>query len=211
MPPHLRNRGGGSSTGGDSFGSDPAPTSRSNYGGSGGRGGYDRPRGDYGRRQGGYGGRGGGGGVPSEPRTNSRWDNVDMAARGGGGGGYSGGGGGRGGGYGRGYGGGGGSYRGGPRVNERGFHGDTRPDPRLERQLFDRDDQQTTGINFDRYDNIPVEVSGNDIPHPVETYSTDTVGEDLMRNSQLCGFARPTPVQKYSIPIGAAGRDLMAW
>lgn len=221
VPPHLRNRGGGSSTGGDSFGSDPAPTSRSNYG-SGGRGGYDRPHGDYGRRQGGYGGRGGGGynqgggngGEPSEPRTNSRWDNVDMSREARGGGGY-GGGGGRGGGYGRGYGGGGGGYRGGqrggPRVNERGFHGDTRPDPRLERQLFDRDDQQTTGINFDRYDNIPVEVSGNDIPHPVDSYTIDTVGEDLMRNSQLCGFIKPTPVQKYSIPIGAAGRDLMAW
>jgi ATP-dependent RNA helicase DDX3X len=31
-----------------------------------------------------------------------------------------------------------------------------------------------------------------------------------MKNVQLCGFSKPTPVQKYSIPIGTAGRDLMA-
>jgi ATP-dependent RNA helicase DDX3X len=85
------------------------------------------------------------------------------------------------------------------------------PDPRLERQLFDRDDIQTTGINFDRYDNIPVETSGNDVPDPVEVYNVETIGEDLMKNTQLCGYAKPTPVQKYSIPIGNAGRDLMAW
>lgn len=212
MPPHLRNRGGGSSTGGGSNSSDPAPTSRGSYN-SGGRG-YGRP--DYDRRQGGYGDRGGDNGPsggPPEPRANSRWSSVDMSRdnRGGGqgGGGYGGRGGGGYGGGGR-YGGGGGYGRG-PRVNERGFHGDTRPDPRLERQLFDRDDQQTTGINFDRYDNIPVETSGTDVPDPVDTYTSETIGEDLMRNVQLCGYTKPTPVQKYSIPIGNAGRDLMAW
>jgi len=105
---------------------------------------------------------------------------------------------------------GGGYSRGGPRVNERGFHGDMRPDPRLERNLFNRDDQQTTGINFDNYDNIPVETSGDDIPDPIDEYSIDTIGEDLMNNAQLCGYSKPTPVQKYSIPIGTAGRDLMA-
>jgi ATP-dependent RNA helicase DDX3X len=85
-----------------------------------------------------------------------------------------------------------------------------RPDPRLERQLFQRDDVQTTGINFDNYDNIPVETTGNDIPEPIDTYSIDTIGEDLMRNTELCGYSKPTPVQKYSVPIGNAGRDLMA-
>lgn len=124
--------------------------------------------------------------------------------------GTGGGGGGRG--YGRSSSGYGGGYgRGsGPRVNERGFHGDMRPDPRLERQLYQRDDVQTTGINFDNYDDIPVETTGNDIPAPINDYSIDTIGEDLMRNTQLCGYSKPTPVQKYSVPIGLAGRDLMA-
>jgi ATP-dependent RNA helicase DDX3X len=84
------------------------------------------------------------------------------------------------------------------------------PDKRLERTLFGGDDKQTTGINFDNYDKIPVEVSGNDCPDPIDEYSMDTIGEDLFRNTQFCGYTKPTPVQKYSIPIGSAGRDLMA-
>jgi len=83
-------------------------------------------------------------------------------------------------------------------------------DPRTEKQLFGSDDHQTTGINFDNYDKIPVEVSGENAPDPIDVYSVETIGEDLHRNTQLCGYTRPTPVQKYSCPIGAAGRDLMA-
>jgi ATP-dependent RNA helicase DDX3X len=213
VPPHLRNRGGGaSSEGGNnkSFNTDSNPPSsgRVGYGNRGGRGG---DRGGYGggdRRSGGYDGPHGGdrdsrpsSGPPST--GNSRWNNIDQEdSRGGGG--YRGGRGGYGGG---GYGGGRGR---GPRVNERGFHGDMKPDSRLERQLFGRDDVQTTGINFDNYDDIPVETTGNDIPDPIDTYSIETIGEDLMKNTQLCGYQKPTPVQKYSVPIGSAGRDLMA-
>jgi len=167
----------------------------------------------------GGGGRGFNPRASAPPSLNNRWENVDPAVGAGVGGGhdgpgYGGGGGGGGerrssGGYGRG-GGGGGGY-GGPRVNQRGFHGDMRPDARLERELFEKQDQQTTGINFDRYDNIPVETSGHDIPDPIDSYTIDTIGEDLMRNTQLCGYHKPTPVQKYSVPIASAGRDLMAW
>jgi ATP-dependent RNA helicase DDX3X len=104
-----------------------------------------------------------------------------------------------------------GSYgQSGPQRNERGYHGDMRPDKRLERQLFERDIQQTSGINFDNYDNIPVETSGTDVPEPIEVYSAEVIGEDLFRNVQLCGYTKPTPVQKWSIPIASANRDLMA-
>ena len=85
-----------------------------------------------------------------------------------------------------------------------------RPDKRLERQLYEKEIQQTTGINFDSYDDIPVETSGTDVPPPIETYDIETIGEDLFRNVQLCGYTKPTPVQKYSIPIASANRDLMA-
>lgn len=95
-------------------------------------------------------------------------------------------------------------------MNERGFHGHMQKDPRLEGRLFDNSEHQTTGINFDRYDKIPIEVSGEDIPDPIEVYTVETIGEDLFRNTQLCGYDRPTPVQKYSVPIGQLGRDLMA-
>ena len=93
----------------------------------------------------------------------------------------------------------------------RGFHGDTRPDKRLERQLFgEQVIKQVTGINFDAYDNIPVETSGSDVPLPIETFEEEVIGEDLFRNVQLCGYDRPTPVQKWSIPIASLNRDLMA-
>lgn len=211
VPPHLRNRGGGASSGGGnkSFKNENTQSSgRVGYGNRGGDGGY----GGGDRRSGGYGGerKYDNGPAPVPSTGNSRWNNIDMDNSESGSGSYRGGGGryqgGRGGGYGGGYGGG----RRGPRVNERGFHGDMRPDPRLEKQLFGREDVQTTGINFDNYDDIPVETTGNDIPEPIDTYSIETIGEELMRNTQLCGYHKPTPVQKYSVPIGTAGRDLMA-
>jgi len=95
-------------------------------------------------------------------------------------------------------------------FSQRGFHGDMRPDQRLEKQLFHREIQQVTGINFDAYDNIPVETSGSNVPLPIETFEIGDIGEDLYRNTQLCGYAKPTPVQKWSIPIASANRDLMA-
>jgi ATP-dependent RNA helicase DDX3X len=128
---------------------------------------------------------------------------------GGGGGGYYGRSGGGGGGRGNNYSGGGSSSFG-AKLNARGFHGDMSINKRLEAQLFDNSEKQTTGINFDNYDKIPIEVSGQSIPDPIDLYSEESIGEDLFRNSILCGYAKPTPVQKYSIPIGTMGRDLMA-
>ena len=216
VPPHLRNSRGsvsGASTASNSDNYGGASPSRggSSYGGGDRRGSsYSRGGGD--RRSSGYGGGGGG-----EPRQNSRWNNVNEGGGGGGGGYGRGGGSGYGGdrrgssysGYGGG-GGGGGYGRGPPPRNERGFHGDMRPDKRLERQLFEKEIQQTAGINFDAYDNIPVETSGSDVPPPIELFEPEVIGEDLYRNVQLCGYTRPTPVQKWSIPIAGKDRDLMA-
>jgi len=180
VPPHLRNRASG----------DPQNAGSANYGG--GR-----------RERNGYNNNGKTGGPP--PPTNSRWSNVDFEGgsngqrerRGGGKAGY-------------GNRGGGGGYHRGPRRNERGFHGDMRPDARLELELYHKEIQQTAGINFDKYDNIPCETSGNDVPDCINEYTLETIGEDLMRNVELCGYTRPTPVQKYSVPIGTSGRDMMA-
>ncbi|GMH57118.1 hypothetical protein TrRE_jg2398 [Triparma retinervis] len=144
---------------------------------------------------------------PSQPRTNSRWSEPSGGDRGSYGGG---GGGGDRGSYGGGYGGGYGGR--GARRNDRGFHGDLQPNSRLERELFDQTNAQRTGINFDQYDDIPVEVSAgkNPVPEPIEVYTEETIGADLYRNTQLCNYVKPTPVQKYSIPICRTGSDLMA-
>ncbi|KAH6987600.1 P-loop containing nucleoside triphosphate hydrolase protein [Ilyonectria sp. MPI-CAGE-AT-0026] len=85
--------------------------------------------------------------------------------------------------------------------------------PRVERELFGTPDdpsKQHTGINFEKYDDIPVEASGTDVPEAVTQFSTPPLDEHLCRNIELAHYKVPTPVQKYSIPIVMGGRDLMA-
>ena len=77
------------------------------------------------------------------------------------------------------------------------------PNPRVERELFGTPDdpsKQHTGINFEKYDDIPVEASGHDVPEPVLTFSNPPLEEHLIRNIELARYKVPTPVQKYSIP-----------
>ncbi|KAH1232958.1 hypothetical protein AAZX31_09G098400 [Glycine max] len=69
---------------------------------------------------------------------------------------------------------------------------------------------ENTGINFDAYDDIPVETSGENVPPPVNTFAEIDLGEALNQNIQRCKYVKPTPVQRYAIPISLAGRDLMA-
>ncbi|KAF7804177.1 DEAD-box ATP-dependent RNA helicase 37-like [Senna tora] len=71
-------------------------------------------------------------------------------------------------------------------------------------------DQENTGINFDAYDDIPVETSGQNVPPPVNTFAEIDLGEALNQNIKRCKYVKPTPVQRYAIPISRAGRDLMA-
>ncbi|RLM58545.1 putative DEAD-box ATP-dependent RNA helicase family protein [Panicum miliaceum] len=71
-------------------------------------------------------------------------------------------------------------------------------------------DHQNTGINFDAYEDIPVETSGRDVPPPVATFAEIDLGAALNDNIRRCRYVRPTPVQRHAIPISLAGRDLMA-
>ncbi|KAE8440825.1 DEAD-box ATP-dependent RNA helicase [Mollisiaceae sp. DMI_Dod_QoI] len=87
------------------------------------------------------------------------------------------------------------------------------PNPRLERELFgvaDDPTKQQTGINFEKYDDIPVEASGHDVPEPVLKFTNPPLDDHLIKNIELAHYKVPTPVQKYSIPIVMGGRDLMA-
>ncbi|XP_060047037.1 probable ATP-dependent RNA helicase DDX4 isoform X5 [Erinaceus europaeus] len=67
-----------------------------------------------------------------------------------------------------------------------------------------------TGINFDKYDTILVEVSGHDAPPAILTFEEANLCQTLNKNIAKAGYTKLTPVQKYSIPIILAGRDLMA-
>ncbi|KAJ9184644.1 hypothetical protein P3X46_004348 [Hevea brasiliensis] len=71
-------------------------------------------------------------------------------------------------------------------------------------------EQENTGINFDAYEDIPVETSGDNVPLPVNTFAEIDLGEALNQNIRRCKYVKPTPVQRNAIPIVLAGRDLMA-
>ncbi|CAN8318046.1 unnamed protein product [Cochlearia groenlandica] len=71
-------------------------------------------------------------------------------------------------------------------------------------------EQDNTGINFDAYEDIPVETSGENVPPPVNTFADIDLGEALNLNIRRCKYVKPTPVQRHAIPILLGGRDLMA-
>ncbi|TRM65409.1 P-loop containing nucleoside triphosphate hydrolase protein [Schizophyllum amplum] len=84
---------------------------------------------------------------------------------------------------------------------------------RMEKELFgdvgDTNKQQT-GINFEKYDDIPVEATGAGVPEPVLEFTNPPLDPVLLENIAMAHYTVPTPVQKYSIPIVANNRDLMA-
>lgn len=48
------------------------------------------------------------------------------------------------------------------------------------------------------------------MPDPIKSFEDVDLGPALMENVRRCKYTKPTPVQRYSIPIGVAGRDMMA-
>ncbi|XP_069802196.1 ATP-dependent RNA helicase DDX3X isoform X1 [Dendropsophus ebraccatus] len=81
------------------------------------------------------------------------------------------------------------------------------PNDRIEQELFSG---SNTGINFEKYDDIPVEATGTNAPPHIESFQDVNMGEIIMGNIQLTRYTRPTPVQKHAIPIIIEKRDLMA-
>ncbi|KAL7730905.1 hypothetical protein ACLKA6_014149 [Drosophila palustris] len=181
----------------------------------GGRSFGDRRGSSY--RGGGAGGAGAGGNDPNvqaedpqQPR-NDRWQEPERPI------GYDGGsseGGGAGGGGNRSY-----NNRGGGGYNNRWKEGGSGGGPNtdytklgardehLENELFG---VGNTGINFDKYEDIPVEATGQNVPPHITTFDDVQLTEIIRNNVNLARYDKPTPVQKYAIPIIISGRDLMA-
>jgi ATP-dependent RNA helicase DDX3X len=70
----------------------------------------------------------------------------------------------------------------------------------------------SSGIRFDDYDKIPVEISGDgseDITC-IERFKDADMHPAILDNIERMKYNRPTPVQKYAIPVIIAMRDLMA-
>eukprot|EP00929_Paragymnodinium_shiwhaense_P050557 TRINITY_DN2544_c0_g1_i1.p1 TRINITY_DN2544_c0_g1~~TRINITY_DN2544_c0_g1_i1.p1 ORF type:complete len:574 (-),score=124.41 TRINITY_DN2544_c0_g1_i1:367-2034(-) len=79
-------------------------------------------------------------------------------------------------------------------------------------EVFGERKERTGGIDFSQYDRIPVEITGEgyeDIK-PMDLFSEQGLSESLRQNLERCGYERPTPIQKWSIPIVVSGRDVMA-
>ncbi|KAJ3928238.1 MAG: P-loop containing nucleoside triphosphate hydrolase protein [Lentinula lateritia] len=84
---------------------------------------------------------------------------------------------------------------------------------RMEKEIYGEADdpsKQHTGINFEKYDDIPVEATGADVPEPVTSFTGPPLDPVLLENITYARYTTPTPVQKYSIPVVANRRDLMA-
>ncbi|KAL8610589.1 hypothetical protein ACOMHN_006308 [Nucella lapillus] len=67
------------------------------------------------------------------------------------------------------------------------------------------------GINFDKYDNIQVLVSGRDKEsvQPIQAFEDAQLMPTFLKNVQRAGYIKPTPIQKNAIPLILAGRDMM--
>ncbi|KAG7205468.1 hypothetical protein KM043_007455 [Ampulex compressa] len=83
----------------------------------------------------------------------------------------------------------------------------TSRDERLEVELFGTGN---TGINFSKYEDIPVEATGDNIPPHITSFDEVKLTEIIKNSISLAGYDKPTPVQKYAIPIIIGRRDVMA-
>jgi len=67
----------------------------------------------------------------------------------------------------------------------------------------------SAGINFEKYKDIPVKVTGENVPPVIESFEGARLRDLLMENVKKSGYSVPTPIQKHGIPIISGGRDMM--
>lgn len=69
----------------------------------------------------------------------------------------------------------------------------------------------SAGINFDKFDNIEVSISGKDVDKikQLNSFKDSKLRDLLLENVEKSGYKKPTPIQKYAIPIILAKRDMM--
>ncbi|XP_045761147.1 ATP-dependent RNA helicase bel isoform X2 [Maniola jurtina] len=86
----------------------------------------------------------------------------------------------------------------------------TVPLPRDERTELELFGTGNTGINFSKYEDIPVEASGENVPDYITSFEDVNLTEIMRSNITSARYDKPTPVQKYAIPIVLGRRDVMA-
>ncbi|GAA5817787.1 hypothetical protein MFLAVUS_011343 [Mucor flavus] len=83
-------------------------------------------------------------------------------------------------------------------------------DEALEKDLFGEATHVHTGLNFDKYASIPVRIKGDNPPTSFNKFEDANLHPCMKENIALARYFVPTPVQRNSIAIVTAGRDLMA-
>jgi len=68
----------------------------------------------------------------------------------------------------------------------------------------------TQGINFDKYEKIKVQVTGENPVPPISSFEEANLRKLLMENIVKSGYKKPTPIQRYGIATILGKRDLMA-
>ncbi|CAG9862777.1 unnamed protein product [Phyllotreta striolata] len=91
--------------------------------------------------------------------------------------------------------------------NENDWTVPTARDERVELELFGTGN---TGINFSKYEDIPVEATGDKVPTHIASFEEVQLTELIRANIAMARYDSPTPVQKYAIPIIIGKRDVMA-
>ncbi|GLV41421.1 belle [Carabus blaptoides fortunei] len=233
VPPHLRNKANPNQSESGNFNERDRDRERGDQRGSGRSGGYNRGRDNrQNDRQADFSnfntrnkrdgpndevfaddrsdrdrdwGRGGGGRFSEKDRDrdlprNDRWQEPERPYQSSGGGGGGGGGGGSGGRWND-------SNRGGSRGSDADWTVPLPRDERVEQDLFGTGN---TGINFSKYEDIPVEATGDQVPPHINSFEEVQLTEIIRTNINLARYDKPTPVQKYAIPIIIARRDVMA-
>lgn len=77
----------------------------------------------------------------------------------------------------------------------------------LEADIFGQ--EIASGVNFDKYAHIPVNVTGNDLVPPMHSFVACELSPLLAENIGKSGYTNPTPIQQHAIPTILNGRDLM--
>ena len=98
-------------------------------------------------------------------------------------------------------------------MRPRGTLDESRPPPYVPPPAPEGDDlfkQASTGINFNKYDDIPVRLTGREPVSPVSSFDEANLNATIAENVRKSGYKKPTPVQKYAMPCILSGRDLMA-
>jgi len=100
-----------------------------------------------------------------------------------------------------------GKGRGGEREGDRSRGEVYVPDESLEENLYLHG--VNSGINFSKYENIPVKVTGEEVPEKIDSFADANLQALIMANIAKSKYQSPTPVQKYALPMVLAGRDVM--